>query len=295
VSARRRPPTARGGLVLVRGGLDAGASDQAGADWQALRRTIGWDDEPAPLPSDYEAALAARVLGADAGDEGQAKLGEPTLARFDDEADREAARAGRRWVTGVAVFVLGIAAIWALWFRAAEPPRAAAPHPAPDVVSTALDGQPEEPVPPDVERAREVEPEPHAPEPIPTARPKTSGARLAARARTGEAQARPAPSAAPEVAAAPMTEAPAQSATADALPEAPRAAAVAAVGPRRDDERWEAPMRPTLVGRRAAGFSLAPSGNRWLGFSGSPAPERSAPADLGVMAQVDVGRALSRF
>ncbi|HTJ84561.1 MAG TPA: hypothetical protein VL400_22735, partial [Polyangiaceae bacterium] len=53
---------------------------------------------------------------------------------------------------------------------------------------------------------------------------------------------------------------------------------------------WEAPAP-----RRSASWSLGPTANRFIGLSTTPAGTRSEPADFGVMANVDLGRAFDSF
>jgi hypothetical protein len=53
---------------------------------------------------------------------------------------------------------------------------------------------------------------------------------------------------------------------------------------------WESPTQ-----RRSASWSLGPTANRFIGLSTTPAGTRSEPADFGVMANVDLGRAFDSF
>jgi hypothetical protein len=291
------------------------------ADWRAFCERIGWQHVEIALPEDYEDQLATRIFQEDAPQEDPASCRRPRFTGVDGSGVAPAgwpgartpgpSRARRAFAAGAMAVaaVLCAAASVVLW-RAARPPVDAracpdveappratiAPvvdRPAPvDPSAQPRDSEPRS-RPPRIKDAptkpapRETKPEKPGSLVAKRSRPVHDGAASGARPRG--ALRRPAESAAVErpamasgFGAEPFMRA--QSfAVAPTLPVIPRA--------------WP-DARPASFGQAvvpaSASWSLSPTNPRWFGV-GLPPSSASAgvPPGIGVMAQLDVGKALA--
>jgi hypothetical protein len=290
-------------LVLVRGGLER--AEPVDPDWQSFCERIGWQPSETALPDDYEDRLAERIFREM--DEGQRVAG--ALAPERPRARRTLAAAAN-----VAVLAVLCAAASAMLWWAARSPVSALPRPdamAPQRATTAkaVDGDAPSAQPRDSAPLPRDVPTRPAPSEMKTATPRTvgPGSRVAQRSRRDEGGAR-------RTAEALARGAPPVQGSSRAAVESVAPIAVAALRPEGFDlpralppisRVWPEPVASDAWTRQAsfgrttpasATWSLSPDSPRWYGV-GLPPPGASAglPPAVGVMAQLDVGKAIARF
>jgi hypothetical protein len=309
--------------VLVRGGLDDSA-----AEWSSFCDRIGWSRGDEPMPADFVARVRQRVALArpESGADPSSASAVAARAGFDSHAEPEllarpaARRSGAR---GVFVALACAAAVAASWAAGAAglgrsaiveqsgapaslvpaPPAMAPPSSSPPAPSTPAPRAPMDAPSPSSLPAPSSAPSEPAPgiaalmraAPRPRPRPE---ARAIARLETPRGSTNPEPRR--EDGASPPA-ADASEALATTPPEPLELAALAA-GPREASligaEPSQAPWQdaPAVSLARAAdrgpSWSLSPEARRAFGASLSPSLQPEGLPSVGVMAQLDVGRAI---
>jgi hypothetical protein len=314
VRAARHASRAR--LVLLQGGradspLEPTAREEAA--WRALSERIGWSEDVPTLPDDYEARLAEKIFGgAPLVEEGACRVGagavEPTWV---DDGRAAAPPADRRWLARSLV-VLAAAAAALAWVAARDQgPRAIEPLEAVPASTAAPSPEPEEPAVRDpggtllasapavdghVESPRRRGPErTHAAKTAATGRARTKAHGASTGSPAGGTSDGPSsrptsagastPKADPSLALALLDAGP--MVLADEGPLAPPTSSVDALEP------WvDLPTASSARRETSAGWSLAPSRDRWIGVSAASSGEVPASSGLGVVAQIDLASAI---
>lgn len=316
----------RGRLVLLRGGRDARASAREDADWDTFCARIGWASAPEALSDHDERLLVDRLLGT------LDRTIDPAVVR--GVAPEASPRAPSAWARQVVVAstmlavaaAIGLVVAATLSWQARAAARAV--HAEPEVLATsaprlrsiapvekarhAVDPPMQEPDAP--KKPRKAPPAPAPPEPpgaiasvraADTATPHDPEDDLRApRSRAGDPAGEASSRGAAVIAAAGSS-----TATVPVLTDAERFSAaapstLAVAGPQRVlGVETLAARSPTWVpavseGVRAtpASWSIAPAGERWFGASLPPSPAGSVlPGGIGVVAQLDLGKAIGQF
>lgn len=305
MSLGRRDKPARARLVLLRGGLDVTKSAPESGDWSAFCDRIGFMPGGPLLADDFEQRLAESVFRAPP-TKGVASPLEPVVRASVGEVARGErlvhAHALRYLSLGAAAAALILIVLATLLSASERPTASETPTRDPDSdAAKSIRVLPETPKPDESDTAEPID------SALPVAVPKPPGSLIAVRPRRAEGpSAEDVPSGEPHprveldqgastVASNARSDAPTRSASATepsdvldtASPILPRAELASLPSGWTDVE-----ATPVRHASKTAAWSVS-GGDRWYGVALSPT--REPTAGVGVMAQLDLGRALDKL